>query len=416
MCGIAGVVRFDGRGVDERGLAESLSRALAHRGPDGHGVYRSASGRALLVHRRLAIIDPSERGAQPMASADGRYHLTFNGEIYNFRELRKELQADGVRFRTETDTEVVLYLLALDGPAALARLRGMFALGLWDEHEGSLLLARDRYGMKPLYFNDRGDRVAFASEIGALRRAGLIRSNVSPAGVLAYFAWASIPSPLTWVDGVEQLEPGGWRLWNRDGKTAAGSFANITSVYTGAGDVDEATLRERVRAALEDSVRAHFVADVPVGVFLSGGDRLRGDRLAGARDERRGSAGVHRRGERVPLLPRVGRLGPGRTRRPPRGRGDRSRRTASLRGRGGPAERPRDRPDQRRRLTRPDSRTGWPRAELGTARRGPTRGAPLSAAGLSKSKIGFTLRDFGRPRPVRRAHPRRKKVSRLIDS
>jgi asparagine synthase (glutamine-hydrolysing) len=274
MCGLAGVVRFVAAGPvsGDTQLAATLSAALAHRGPDGEGQYHSADGRALLVHRRLAIIDPSARAAQPMASPDGRWHLVYNGEAYNYRELRAALQARGIVLRTESDTEALLHLLALEGPQALARVRGMFALGLWDAQERTLLLARDRFGIKPLYVARRADGVAFASEIAALRRAGQAGGEVSPAGVLAFLAWGSIPQPLTWLAGVEALEPGTWSRWHADGSGASGRFADPAVAYLTTGnEFDEATLRHRTAEAVVDSVRAHLVADVPVGVFLSGG-------------------------------------------------------------------------------------------------------------------------------------------------
>ncbi len=271
MCGIAGVVSFDGRGPADPRITDALSAALAHRGPDGHGCYRSADGRAALVHRRLAIIDPTVRAAQPMASSDARYHLTFNGEIYNYRSLRDALEQRGCAFRTESDTEVVLSLLAEEGPRALEQLRGMFALALWDERDRTLLVARDRFGMKPLYLAARTGQVAFASEIRALRAAGLVDGTVSSGGILAYLAWASIPAPLTWLEGVEQLEPGTWRSWDGCGTVTAGRFTDVNAPFAGEPERDEAAFRERVADALCDSVRAHLVADVPVGVFLSSG-------------------------------------------------------------------------------------------------------------------------------------------------
>jgi asparagine synthase (glutamine-hydrolysing) len=271
VCGLAGVLRFAPGAIGDD-VALALDRALTHRGPDGHGVYRSDNGRALLVHRRLAIIDPGERAAQPMATPGGRYHLAFNGEVYNYRELRAELAGRGVAFRTSSDTETLLELLALDGPAALDRVRGMFALALWDADARALLVARDRFGMKPLYVAADASAVAFASEIGALRHAGLVPRETSPAGVLAYFAWGSIPAPLTWLRGVHPLDPGTWRLWQADGRVQSGRFAETAGAYvSSAGTVTEHALRASARAAVADTVRAHLVADVPIGVFLSGG-------------------------------------------------------------------------------------------------------------------------------------------------
>lgn len=272
MSGLAGVVRFTGTGSDDEEVAATLGAALAHRGPDGEGRYRSADGSALLVHRRLAIVDPSSRAAQPMASVDGRFHLAYDGKAYNYRDLRERLRARGAVLRGESDAEAVLHLLAHEGPPGLAEVRGMFALALWDARERTLLLARDRFGIKPLYMAARPDSVAFASEIDALHQAGLAGHEVSPAGVLAFLAWGSVPQPLTWLAGVEALEPGTWRIWRSDGTTTSGHFADAAAVYATDGpSLDQATLRRRTSEAIADSVRAHLIGDVPVGVLLSGG-------------------------------------------------------------------------------------------------------------------------------------------------
>ena len=274
MCGIGGLVSFGATDAErDAARAAELSAALAHRGPDGAGSWRSPDGRALFVHRRLAIIDPSRGGAQPMVSPDGRHVIVFNGEMYNYRELRTALEQGGERFSTASDTEVLLRLIARRGPEGLADVRGMFACAVWDAREQSLLIARDRFGIKPLYVAAAVDRVAFASEVGALRRAGLVERDVSPAGVLAYLAWASIPAPLTWLRGVEALDAGTWCRWSRDGRQTRGCFADATRVYVTAPEAatSEAAVRRRVSEAVCDTVRAHLVADVPVGVFLSGG-------------------------------------------------------------------------------------------------------------------------------------------------
>jgi len=268
MCGIAGFVSFMREPVDNS-LAAALSGALRHRGPDGEGAFTSDG--VLLVHRRLAIIDLTPAAAQPMAAGDGRYQIVFNGEIYNHRELRRDMEAHGERFQTASDTEVLQRLLLREGANGLARVRGMFALAWWDDRERTLLLARDRFGIKPLYVACDAKRVAFASEIAALRTTGLVARDVSPAGVLAYLNWASIPAPLTWLRGVEAVEPGTWLRFAADGCASRGAFADPIDAYVDALPRSENELRAVARDALVDTVRAHLVADVPVGVFLSGG-------------------------------------------------------------------------------------------------------------------------------------------------
>ncbi len=280
MCGIAGVVQRDGplQG-DVPALASALTAALAHRGPDGAGTWAASpaeGANALLVHRRLAIIDPGPGGAQPMSTPDGRHHIVFNGEIYNYRTLRADLESRGERCVTGSDTEVLLRLVASDGPAGLARLRGMFAFALWDTADRSLLLARDRFGIKPLYLAAGPRQIAFASELGALRAAHLATGDISLAGVLAFMRWGSVPPPLTWQRGVEMIAPGTWHRWRIDGAIdhyTHGVFADARTPYASAARPRRtpSSYRADVGRAVRDSVRAHLVADVPVGVFLSGG-------------------------------------------------------------------------------------------------------------------------------------------------
>jgi asparagine synthase (glutamine-hydrolysing) len=270
VCGIGGVFSWsEASAFDATRTASDLSSALAHRGPDGEG--RFADRGLLFVHRRLAIIDPTPGGRQPMTTPDGRYCLVYNGEIYNYRELRSDLERAGVRFTSSSDTEVLLALIVRDGIGALSRARGMFALALWDAVGRSLTVARDRFGIKPLYIAATPGRVAFASEIAALRRAALVDRDVSPSGVLAFLAWSYIPAPLTWLRGVESLLPGTWKRWRDDGCVDGGTFADFTEVYSDDPPPAEDDLRVRAREAIRDSVSAHMVSDVPVGIFLSGG-------------------------------------------------------------------------------------------------------------------------------------------------
>src|SRR5262249_50766703 len=235
MCGLAGVARRDGSSLtDPAAVAAVFSDALAHRGPDGSGAWTSPASDVLLVHRRLAIIDPTPDAAQPMM-IDGRHLIVFNGEIYNYRELRAEIASRGQVCRTSSDTEVLLRLLALDGPAALARARGMFALAWWNVGTRSLVLARDRYGIKPLYVAVAPGSIAFASELGALRAARLVDREPAPSALLAFLAWGSVPPPLAWNRGTELLEPGTWFEWRQDGGERRGSFADPREPYRSPG-------------------------------------------------------------------------------------------------------------------------------------------------------------------------------------
>ena len=186
-----------------------------------------------------------------------------------------QLSTQGVTFRTASDTEVLLEWILRYGADGLVSVRGMFALALWDERERTLVVARDRFGMKPLYVHWFPDRVAFASEVGVLVRSGLVARRIDPAGVLSYLSWGSIPPPLTWVCDVEAVPPGTWRRWSAGGSMTAGTFADVRRSWLDDGGAEATSsaddLRARTADALADSLRAHLVADVPVGVFLSGG-------------------------------------------------------------------------------------------------------------------------------------------------
>src|SRR5258706_14135808 len=253
MCGIGGAFSWsEASAFDATRTAADLCAALAHRGPDGEGTLTVRG--LLFVPRRLAIIDRAPGGRQPMTTPDGRYAIVYNGEIYNYRELRADLERAGVRFASSSDSEVLLALIVRDGIAALSRARGMFALALWDGAARTLTVARDRFGIKPLYVAARDGGVAFASEIAALRRPSLVTRDVSPAGVLAFLAWNYVPSPLTWLRGVESLEPGTWKRWHDGGREEGGTFADYTDVYADDPPISEGELRARAREAIRDTV------------------------------------------------------------------------------------------------------------------------------------------------------------------
>ncbi|HEY0513860.1 MAG TPA: asparagine synthase (glutamine-hydrolyzing) [Thermoanaerobaculia bacterium] len=263
MCGINGILRLSesAPAIDRDELLRTRD-AMTLRGPDGAGAWIADDGRVALASRRLAILDLSAAGAQPMASADGRLRMVLNGEIYNFGELRRELEGQGVRFRSRSDTEVVLALYAREGTAMLSRLRGMYGLAIWDEREKTLLLARDPLGIKPLYVSTAGGCLRFASQVKALERGGGISLETDPAGVAGFLLWGSVPEPLTLRRAVRAL-PAGHCLTVRDGQVGE-------PVPTGSAAAP-ATMAMAPAEAVEDSVRAHLVSDVPVAVFLSAG-------------------------------------------------------------------------------------------------------------------------------------------------
>lgn len=263
MCGIAGAYQW----ADGRRLAALMGDRLAHRGPDGSGVHSATGGPAdaHLAHRRLAIIDLSPAGHQPFAK-DGLV-ISYNGELYNYRELRAELAGSGVRFRSRTDTEVVLEAWRRWGPAALDRFRGMFAFALLDESTGSLVLARDHFGIKPLFYLRRHGGVLFASELKALVAAVGPTLEVDPAALVASILYYWVPDQRCALRGVEKLAPGTWVEFRPDGTSTCRRYWDIVEVAAAAADGPPADLG----AVLESSVAAHMVADVPVATFLSGG-------------------------------------------------------------------------------------------------------------------------------------------------
>lgn len=251
-----------------------LDMALASmrpRGPDGEGFWQEAG--TALGHRRLAILDLDPRAAQPMHSACGRYVIAFNGEIYNYRELRRRLEAGGFAFRTTSDTEVILALFAAEGAAMLDKLHGMFAFVIWDREARRAFAARDPYGIKPLYVASVRGGVLLGSQVRALLATGLVDDAPDPRGQAGFWMLGSVPEPHTWYRDIAAL-PAGHHAWIEDGRmgTPVG-WSDIGQAWRQASGavVSDAEVHMRVREALRESVARHMVADVPVGVFLSGG-------------------------------------------------------------------------------------------------------------------------------------------------
>ncbi|MGF1502267.1 MAG: asparagine synthase (glutamine-hydrolyzing) [Paracoccaceae bacterium] len=272
MCGIAGLLSAAPEPLGD--TARAMADALAHRGPDGAGVWTDPSGRVALAHRRLAVQDLSEAGAQPMRSASGRLTISYNGEIFSAPEIARDLAGRGIGLRGRSDTEAVLEAIAADGlEATLPRLVGQFALALWDAEAGRLTLLRDRFGIKPLYWTVGAGRLAFASEIGGLLPALGARPALCPDAVALYLRLGYVPAPLSIYREIHQLEPG-TLLEIRPGRPPQirrwyDIAARAAAIGPRIADPDEAD--RAVEDALREAVRCRLLADVPVGVFLSGG-------------------------------------------------------------------------------------------------------------------------------------------------
>ena len=273
MCGINGIFAYREQGrINPDGLRRTRDTMTA-RGPDGFGEWLEPDGTIGFGHRRLAIIDLSPGGAQPMASADGQIIITFNGEIYNFRQLRGELEASGAVFRSQSDTEVLLHLYREYGTAMLPKLRGMFAFALWDAGRRVLLLARDPYGIKPLYYADDGRSLRFASSVKALVASGEVAQDADPAGLAGFHIFGSVPEPWTCYKAIKAVPAGSWMEVSRHGTSAAHRYFSLAEVYC-AAEKQAPSLKDAntlFRASMLESVRHHLVADVPVGLFLSAG-------------------------------------------------------------------------------------------------------------------------------------------------
>jgi asparagine synthase (glutamine-hydrolysing) len=245
-----------------------MNSRLTHRGPDSDGLFHD--GGVALAMRRLSIID-LEHGDQPISNEDGSVTVVQNGEIYNYRELRGELERRGHRFATHSDTEVLVHLYEEHGDGFVERLRGMFAIALWDSRSHRLLLARDRFGIKPLYYRLAGGTLSFASELKAMLAQSGFSREIDPRAVAAYLAFNSIPAPLTIFAEARKLPVGTLAVW-RDGELTQERYARPSPVAAGeTRRRPEGALAEELRETLRDSIRAHLVADVPVGVLLSGG-------------------------------------------------------------------------------------------------------------------------------------------------
>ena len=276
MCGINGIFAYrPGADPIDRGELARTRDHMTKRGPDDFGEWVSPEGSIGFGHRRLSIIDLSPAGAQPMTSADGKFTVTFNGEIYNYQALRRGLETRGFMFKSHSDTEVLLHLYAFKGAAMVGDLCGMFAFALWDAERRELFLARDPYGIKPLYYADEDGTFRFASTVKALLAGGRISREPDPAGVVGFYLFGSVPEPFTTYRSIRSLPAGATITVSAAGVGEPKSYFSIPGVLKEAeakarfeqSDDPSTSFRE----AMLDSVRRHLVADVPVGAFLSAG-------------------------------------------------------------------------------------------------------------------------------------------------
>jgi asparagine synthase (glutamine-hydrolysing) len=259
MCGIAGITWKD------EALVARMTKVIAHRGPDQDGIYTDEF--VSLGHRRLSIIDLSEHGRQPMSNEDGSIWVTFVGEIYNFQELRPVLEGLGHTFRSRTDTEVIVHAYEEYGPACVERFNGMFAFAVWDKKRRELILARDRLGVKPLYYYAQDERLVFASEIKAIVQVPEVKREINPQALYHYVGYEFVPAPDTMFRQVHKLPPGHY-LRYKDGKTEMVRYWDLQfRQQAHSREYYEQTLRDM----LTESVRKRLISDVPLGVFLSGG-------------------------------------------------------------------------------------------------------------------------------------------------
>jgi asparagine synthase (glutamine-hydrolysing) len=273
MCGICGIVGLNSA-AEKFGQLDiaRMREALAHRGPDDAGSYladfkgESGAGRVGLGHRRLSIIDLA-KGHQPLSNEDGTVWIVFNGEIYNFQELRPALVAQGHRFRTDSDTEVILHLYEQKGADCLQELRGMFAFAIWDARARTLFLARDRIGKKPMCYRVEKNRILFASEIKSILQAAGVPRELSLEALHHYLTYQYVPHPVTMFSGIAKLPPGHYLTW-KDGRAEVREYWRPTCRPE---PLKEAECVARVRELLTESVRLRLISDVPLGAFLSGG-------------------------------------------------------------------------------------------------------------------------------------------------
>lgn len=269
MCGIAGAYYRNGGNIKElKNIVEEINKVQACRGPDDVGVYEHK--KIALGHRRLSILDLSSAGHQPMGRREGRIQIVFNGEIYNFKELREELEARGYAFHTNTDTEVIIALYEEYKESAFQKLRGMFAFALWDDTEQKLLLVKDRYGIKPLYYYEDQEKLIFASTVKAIMKTG-VTLHKNEVAIIGFLATGSVPLPMTTWKEIDAV-PAGHYLVQKEGESyQIKEYYNSLPFFEKNTEGRYDDHRKEIRRLLEESINLHLISDAPLGVFLSGG-------------------------------------------------------------------------------------------------------------------------------------------------
>jgi len=271
MCGVAAIFTYCDDSVNRDEL-RTIRDYMAARGPDGQGEWFSKGSRVGLGHRRLSIIDLNKRASQPMTSIDGRFVVSFNGEIYNYKSLRSELEGKGFKFKTQSDTEVLLNLYSDCGDSMFKKMRGMYAFVLYDVIEDSLFIARDPYGIKPLYYADGGGIVRIASQVKALLAGNATSREIDLAGLAGFYLFGSVPEPFTLYESIRAVPAGSYIKIDKKGVHEAIKYFSISQAFSETRlKKEESSNDQTVIDALQDSVQHHLVSDVPVGAFLSSG-------------------------------------------------------------------------------------------------------------------------------------------------
>jgi len=268
MCGICGQFNFNPERIVDKELIKRMKLSLAHRGPDGQGMW--VKDQIGLGHTRLAVIDLSAKGHQPMSNETGSIWITYNGEVYNFQDLRKELESKGHRFRSNSDTEVIVHLYEEEGIQCMTKLRGMFAFAVWDENTKQLLLARDRLGQKPLYYYKDQQSLLFASEIKSILASGMVDISPDNEAIYQYLCLGYVPHPKTGFNGIKKLPPG-YRLVVRDSHFSLDSYWSLKEGHNQHEIVNTKEVSQQLYDLLMEAIRIRMVSDVPIGVLLSGG-------------------------------------------------------------------------------------------------------------------------------------------------